>query len=117
MIIGVAMLFIGWANSRHAKLSKQHSGRFLRVFIEELKLTRPVIVSASMSGRFSLPYIMEPDPTTCQDRVRAFVPLAPVYTEKFTHSEYHRCEVKVYLVMFLVIELLIICSNCVACGL
>ena len=58
-----------------------------------MKLDRPIIVSASMSGMFAVPYMMNPDPSTCQERVGAFVPLAPVYTEKFTHADYHRCEV------------------------
>lgn len=59
-----------------------------------MKLKRPVIVSASMSGSFALPYLMNPEPDTCSERLRGFIPLAPVATEKFSHAAYHRCEVR-----------------------
>lgn len=58
----------GASKSAHADPSS-----FLAKLILALDLARPVIVSPSMSGRFSLPYL-EARP----DRVAGFVPVAPV---------------------------------------
>lgn len=48
-------------------------GKWLGQLLEVLKLERPVIVSPSMSGRFSLPFV-----TSNPDRVAGFVAVAPV---------------------------------------
>ena len=56
-------------------------------------LERPVIVSPSMSGTYSVPYIMSHSPSSCSERVTGFVPIAPVGTNAYSHAEYHRCEV------------------------
>lgn len=86
----------GWARSKQSKLDPEHNDLFVGAFVSAVKLSHPVIISASMSGRYSLPFMMKPEPTTCQDRVFGFVPLAPVSTEMFTHSDYHRCEVSYF---------------------
>ena len=88
-------LFIaGWANSKETRLDKKLHGRFIERFIELEKLDRPVIVVPSMSGQFAIPYLMTPKPQTCRNRARAFVTLAPTFSERFTHDEYHICEVR-----------------------
>ena len=84
----------GWGSSKHEKLAKSETRDFLAQFIEQEHLDRPIIVSPSMSGGFAIPYLMTPTPQTCQDRARGFVPLAPVQTEAYSHSQYHRCEVR-----------------------
>jgi len=88
-------VYAGWAKSKDAQLSKpsEQRDRFLAVLFKALKVDRPVLISASMSGSYVMPYMMLPDPQSCSDRVSAFLPLAPTSTSKFTHSQYHRCEV------------------------
>ena len=52
---------------------------FLLDVVEKLDLKSSlVIVSPSMSGRFSLPFVVEHP-----ERVKGFIPVAPVQTEKF----------------------------------
>jgi hypothetical protein len=46
-----------------------------------------------MSGTYSIPYMMGNDPETCDERLRGFVPIAPVGTADFSDAQYHRCEV------------------------
>jgi len=84
----------GWAKSKHDdNLDKLDKDSFLTALFKALKVERPVLISASMSGRYVLPYMMLPDPGACSERASAFVPLAPVNTQRFTHAQYHRCEV------------------------
>jgi len=90
----VCMCCLGWAKSKDVEqLSTSQRGPFLTALFKALKLERPLLISASMSGSYVVPYIMSPEPQSCRERVSAFVPLAPVGTERFTHAQYHRCEV------------------------
>ena len=46
-----------------------------------------------MSGSYAIPFMMEPEPGSCHERMRAYIPLAPVSTGLYKDFEYHRCEV------------------------
>jgi pimeloyl-ACP methyl ester carboxylesterase len=66
----VAVDLPGFGGSKPAHSDPDH---FLEALVPVLGLERPVIVSPSMSGRFSFPYLL-----AHPDRVAGFVPVAPV---------------------------------------
>ncbi|XP_069122019.1 putative protein-lysine deacylase ABHD14B [Argopecten irradians] len=57
-------------------------GAFIGALIKQLKLTTPVIVSPSMSGTFSLPFLFD-EPDTTPLRAKGYVPVAPVNTGSY----------------------------------
>ncbi|CAL9704872.1 unnamed protein product [Knipowitschia caucasica] len=63
-------------------------GQFLRSLCESLGLAPVVIVSPSLSGMYSLPFLMQHSAM-----VRAFVPVAPICTDKFTAEQYQSVKV------------------------
>lgn len=63
-------------------------GQFLRDVCERLKLAPVIIISPSLSGMYSLPFLMQHP-----DMVRAYVPVAPICTEKFTAEQYKSVKV------------------------
>ena len=73
---------------------KSQGGSDLKLedFIGAVNLDRPVIVSPSMSGGHSLPYIFS-DADTWTHRVRGYIPVAPVGTSRFQADVYKRCQV------------------------
>ena len=66
----VAVDLPGFGGSKGAKSDPSH---FLEALLPALGLERPVIVSPSMSGSFSFPFVL-----AHPDRVAGFVPVAPV---------------------------------------
>ena len=65
---------------------------FLQDLINALKLEKPVIISPSMSGSYSLPFLIN-EPEEWADRSKGFVPVAPIFTDKFTEDQYKKCQV------------------------
>ncbi|PPT11365.1 abhydrolase domain containing 14A-like [Geitlerinema sp. FC II] len=55
-----------------------HRDDFLEQFLETANISHPVIVSPSMSGNYSLPFLVERP-----DRLRGYVPVAPVGISQF----------------------------------
>uniref|UniRef100_A0A8C7XWD1 Putative protein-lysine deacylase ABHD14B n=1 Tax=Oryzias sinensis TaxID=183150 RepID=A0A8C7XWD1_9TELE len=56
---------------------------FLKEVCEKLNLVPVVVISPSLSGMYSLPFLLE-----YQALVRAYIPIAPICTEKFTAEQY-----------------------------
>ncbi|XP_060925577.1 protein ABHD14B [Limanda limanda] len=56
---------------------------FLKEVCEQLGLGPLVVISPSLSGMYSLPFLLQH-----QALVRAFVPVAPICTDKFTAEQY-----------------------------
>jgi len=71
----VAVDLPGFGRSKGAQANP---GRFLESLLPALDLERPIIVSPSMSGRFSFPFLL-----AHPDRVAGFVAVAPVGAPEF----------------------------------
>ena len=65
----VAVDLPGFGGSKGARADPEH---FLERLVPALRLDRPVVVSPSMSGRFSFPYVL-----AHPEAVAGFVPVAP----------------------------------------
>ena len=63
--------------------------------IDDLHLDRPVIISPSMSGSFAIPFLMQNEPISCQQRSRGFVPVAPAASDLYSTDQFKQCEVGV----------------------
>ncbi|XP_060095961.1 protein ABHD14A-like isoform X2 [Heteronotia binoei] len=60
---------------------------FLQQVFKELKLQRPVLVSSSMSGRYSIPFLL-----ASGEQLKGFVPIAPAGTKDFTTQQYEQVQ-------------------------
>lgn len=74
----VAVDLPGYGQSEGPKGSIIDPASFVEQLISSLGLDSPVIISPSMSGGFSLPYL-----TAHPGKVRGFVPVAPVKTQLY----------------------------------
>ncbi|CAJ0959427.1 unnamed protein product [Ranitomeya imitator] len=61
--------------------------------MDALGTRQPVIISPSMSGLFSLPLLLQHP-----DRIRGFVPVAPVGTKSFKPQQYQQIQVPTLIV-------------------
>ncbi len=91
--------FAGWGRTED-EIDRTQEGRFLSPFFKAVNMERPVIVAASYGGNFAIPYLMEPDPGSCEKRARGFVPIATTATGRYTAAQYHRCGVRSFLLRF-----------------
>uniref|UniRef100_A0A670ILS0 Protein ABHD14A n=1 Tax=Podarcis muralis TaxID=64176 RepID=A0A670ILS0_PODMU len=66
------------------------SGRvaFLQQVFKELGLQQPVLISSSMSGRYSIPFLL-----ASGEQLKGFVPIAPVGTKDFTTQQYQQVKI------------------------
>ncbi|GAB6028560.1 Protein abhd14b [Chamberlinius hualienensis] len=73
----------GYGNTPGEKIPEQNRGSFLNEALELLHVKNPVFISPSMSGSFSLPFIFQ-----FKDILVGYIPVAPIFTEKFTDEQY-----------------------------
>lgn len=73
---------------------------FLKEVCDKLNLVPVVVISPSLSGMYSLPFLLE-----YQALVRAYIPIAPICTEKFTVEQYQSVKVCVCFSSFTVSQL------------
>lgn len=56
--------------------------KFMEELMKAINFTAPIIISPSMSGGFSLPFLLS-DPKNANKRSHGFIPVAPVIPEKY----------------------------------
>lgn len=94
----VALDLPGYVKSKdYANIPKtsEERAKFLNEIIEKLHIERPVIVSPSMSGSYSLPFIFQGEKGR---NLRGYVPVAPVGTDKYTKDNYENLELPTLIV-------------------
>eukprot|EP00061_Rhincodon_typus_P006062 g26296.t1 len=83
----IFLLYLGLGNSKEAtapaKVGDLAPDSFLLSVLKGLELNSVVIISPSLSGMYSLPFLFG----HC-DMVRGFIPVAPICTEKFSAEQY-----------------------------
>lgn len=62
---------------------------FLKEVCEQLSLIPTVVISPSFSGMYSLPFLHQH-----QALIRAYIPVAPICTDKFTAEQYQSVKVQ-----------------------
>ena len=86
----VAVAFVvGYAKNITAKNKRS----FVEQFMQSVKLDRPVLVCASTSGPYALPFVLRPDAATCTERLQGFVPIAVTGYMDFGLADYSSCKV------------------------
>ncbi|XP_005992717.1 protein ABHD14B [Latimeria chalumnae] len=83
----VAIDLPGFGNSKQAQapapVGELAPGSFLKSVLEGLQLGQAVVISPSLSGMYSLPFLFEH-----HSMVKGYIPVAPICTEKFTAQQY-----------------------------
>ncbi|KAK1795676.1 hypothetical protein P4O66_001169 [Electrophorus voltai] len=68
-------------------------GEFLRQVCEALKMVPAVVISPSLSGMYSLPFLFQHT-----QLVKAYIPVAPICTDKFQAEQYNTVKVPTLIV-------------------
>lgn len=93
----VAIDLPGLGRSRSAEaptaVGQLAPAQFLKDVCEQLNMAPVVVISPSLSGMYSLPFLMQ-HPSL----IRAYVPVAPICTEKFTAEQYQSVKVPALIV-------------------
>ncbi|XP_068598686.1 putative protein-lysine deacylase ABHD14B [Brachionichthys hirsutus] len=88
----VAIDLPGFGQSKSAKapapVGELAPPDFLKEVCEKLNLNPVVVVSPSLSGMYSLPFLHQH-----QALMRAYIPVAPICTDKFTREQYQSVKV------------------------
>lgn len=85
--------FVGYGKSKNAKIEPCEG--VVEQIISAAHLLRPIIISPSMSGNFSLPFILKHGVAGCT----AFIPVAPVGTGGFHRLQYESNKVRWWMLM------------------
>lgn len=80
----------GYGNSPLSDSVSTEQGRvaFLLRVLKELGIQRPVLISPSMSGHYSVPFVL-----VHGAQLKGFVPIAPVGTQEYTAQQYQQVQV------------------------
>lgn len=85
----------GWSKAAKgpAGIGELAPAGFLKEVCEKLGLGQVVVISPSLSGMYSLPFVHQH-----QALVRAYIPVAPICTEKFKAEQYQAIKVPTLIV-------------------
>ncbi|XP_007061901.2 protein ABHD14A isoform X3 [Chelonia mydas] len=85
----VAIDLPGYGNSPLSDSVSTEQGRvaFLLRVLKELGIQRPVLISPSMSGHYSVPFVL-----VHGAQLKGFVPIAPVGTQEYTAQQYQQVQ-------------------------
>ncbi|XP_074861981.1 protein ABHD14A-like [Carettochelys insculpta] len=91
----IALDLPGYGSSPPSAAGSTEQGRvaFLQRALTELRLQRPVLISPSMSGRYSIPFVLAHGA-----QLRGFVAVAPVGTEEYTAGQYQQVQIPTLIV-------------------
>lgn len=85
-------MFLGLGQSKSAEapaaVGELAPAGFLKEVCERLGLLPVVVISPSLSGMYSLPFLHQH-----QNLVQAYIPVAPICTDKFTPEQYQSVKV------------------------
>ncbi|XP_028574569.2 uncharacterized protein LOC114591567 [Podarcis muralis] len=86
----IAIDLPGYGESPSSSTVETAQGRvaFLQQVFKELGLQQPVLISSSMSGRYSIPFLL-----ASGEQLKGFVPIAPVGTKDFTTQQYQQVKI------------------------
>ena len=68
---------------------KQDPAVFLEKLIETLDIERPVIISPSLSGRYSVPFLLQHG----KNKLSGYIPVAPVIDSKYSAEDFKKSDV------------------------
>ncbi|XP_072136864.1 protein ABHD14A-like isoform X2 [Mobula birostris] len=79
----------GFGNTSPLEVGKTDKDRadFLLTLMNAVGLQTPVLISPSMSGRFSIPFVMFHN-----QRLKGFVPVAPIGTNAYSAEQYQKIQ-------------------------
>ncbi|CAF0721554.1 unnamed protein product [Didymodactylos carnosus] len=83
----IAVDLPGYGNSSLPVIEEKFVVQWFTKLIRTLRLSHTVVVSPSMSGRFTIPYIMDSE-KSLKPILDGFVPISPVYTEKYSKTDF-----------------------------
>ncbi|UJR37435.1 hypothetical protein I4U23_030138 [Adineta vaga] len=86
----------GYGNSSLPVIQETAAVHWLTRLIRALRLSNFVIISPSMSGRFSLPYVLQSH--LKQQTIRGFIPISPIGTNNFKPLEYKKLTIPTLIV-------------------
>lgn len=91
LVILLVCFWTGYGSSPRSTSVGTAKGRisFLEQVFKELGLQKPILISSSMSGRYSIPFLF-----SSGERLRGFVSIAPVGTKDFSAQQYQQLEVR-----------------------
>ncbi|XP_026580931.1 protein ABHD14A-like [Pseudonaja textilis] len=86
----VAIDLPGYGSSPRSASVGTAKGRisFLEQVFKDLGLQKPILISSSMSGRYSIPFLF-----SSGEQLKGFVSIAPVGTKDFTAQQYQQLEI------------------------